>query len=122
MSIKSQFQAEFQPFVDAEVKHLDAEAKARLNTGTTQWYRHGPAAEHQFKREQLDTAAPKELAAIDQGLGKVLADTVTVAQRAYNLRYGLCRLDMYVKERVRCDQRALSLEALRDRVSKELTS
>jgi hypothetical protein len=122
MTLKAQFQAEYQVFSDAEVKHLDEQSEAYCNLVEFKWYRHGPPKTHKFQRKQLDQQIPNEEASIDQGLGKVVADQIAVANRAFNLRYGVCRLDLFAKQCVRADQTALSLESIRDRVSKELTS
>lgn len=121
MAVRDAIQAEFIPFIKAECAFLDEAAQALINAGDVKFYFSGPPKEHQFLRSQLDTQLPKTSKGPERGLGKIAADQIAAQHRAYNLRYGVNRLDVFVKTRVRHDQAALNREALQERVVKDMS-
>ncbi len=120
MAVKYALNSEFKDFQDAEIAFLDDQAKAFNNEGSSgfKWYKQGPAAEHEFKREELDRAVSRATL-VPERIATTAADMITNAERAYRSRYSIGRLDMFVRGRVRQDQLKLAGQLFRDQLDEE---
>ena len=121
MSVRDALNSEFTKFQEAEAAFLESQAQALNNEGSVgfKWYKQGPAAEHAFTRKQLDKAVAETDAAPER-IAKNAADMIANCERAFNARYLVRRLDLFVRGRVRMDQLKLAGQTFRDQLDEEV--
>lgn len=123
MAVKDAVSSEFKKFIEEEIKDVQERKGTYANDGKTKWYvrKDGPAEVHKHERKQLNKEVKASIGGPSRGMGKIAADTIAVAERAFKIR-NMTRRHAYVKKQVQCEQLEAALENLRDSVNTQVTA